>query len=140
MTVQRMLWQDYYKNNFVKIYRELCELRQNVYIKKTFSKTEFNKLIFVYLKCHEAAIKLMEYFLCYNGLFYYESRKIIRTAYRTGIISDGETWMDTNAFCIAEKNGSNMIFEKKLLNYYKEPYFNIFIDLNNYFEGKLNGI
>ena len=120
-----MKWINYYKNEYLKTFDKLNQLRGN--------NIDTSLLCEVYTNMVNTSCELIRLYINYQGLFQFEKREVIKEAFYVGIIKDGEKWI--NALTLAEVYdlGENK-FNSLIISYCKDENFVIFEDLKTTFK------
>lgn len=120
-----MMWLAYYKKDFLNEFNKMNHMRNN--------NADENSLCAQYITLFGAACNLLKLYLNYNGLFQFEPREVIKEAFYTDLIKDGERWMNALALSEVYQSGEWEPFKKLILSYCEDENFFIFNDLNNVF-------
>jgi len=121
-----MHWIDFYNNEYCIEFDKFNELRKN--------SNNKNMLCQKYTNIVSISCKLIKYYIHYQGLFLFDDREVIRKAFYTGLIKDGEKWINAVTLLKAYNYSKQAEVENLIILYCNDENCKIFEDLKNTFK------
>lgn len=137
---ENIRWQFCYEGNFCPYLEDLKNSVKDTEEKinnNQFDEESRRKFLLSFKIVFYGAIKTLRWYLRYQGIFQTKDFEVIKEAFYTEIIENGQAWVDI-FFDINEWNKNIISFNENAFSVIKEKYIPVFEDLKEYFKNKMS--
>ncbi len=117
--VEYLHWEDYYQNTWINDYKKIQAVRNDA----SLSPLERHKAIAVFFK---STIFLLLTYLRNHGHFYNKNTMVIRVAFRSGVLREGESLIFMNDMLTVDKKYKR----EEIIKYVLYDHFSIFEEID----------
>lgn len=122
-------WEDYYKTKWLDNYNAIVQCKNN---NDHENPKMLTNVLNIFTSFFLSSCELLRYYIENNGLFYSNYKRILMSAFRCGLIDDGDSWV-TIYDLISKIDTDDIENMTKIVNYSLNQHFDIFNDLYYHF-------